>query len=168
MPPRTGLGLKLAVNPEGPFSDNATGPVNPLTGRTESVEVAEAPDAIMSPDVPAVRVKSGAGRTVRTMVVKCDPDVAFPPNVIVYVPGLVVTATATVTVTLAVPPEDSEAVAMLGVNDTPVAETVENTWTWPTNPLRLANVRTVEAEEPAWTVREEGLAGRVKSGLAAT
>lgn len=148
-PPRTGLGLKVLVNPEGAFEESATAPLNPLVGEMAMLRLAEVPAANVSPSVLGVKVKSGGGRTVRSRLVKCDPVVAFPINVTMYVPELAVIPTAIVIVILAVPPADNEAVETFGANDTPAAETCGKIWTGPTNPFRLANDMTVAPEEPA-------------------
>lgn len=149
VPPRTGLGLKVPVIPPGAFVESATEPVNPRIGAIKIVEVAEDPEEIIRPDVLLVSAKSGGRSTVKVTVVKCDPVVALPTNMTVYVPGLIVIATLTVTDKLALPPADNEATGTLGAKDTPAAETVGNTWTVPVNPLMLVNDRTVEPAEPA-------------------
>ena len=83
VPPSTGSGLKLLVNPDGTVADRVTGEVKPRSGETVIVEVAEVPDAMMRPDVLVASAKSAGGVTVRISVVEWKVNVEFPITITV-------------------------------------------------------------------------------------
>ena len=83
VPPSTGSGMKLLVNPDGTVADSVTGEVKPRSGETVIVDVPEAPDAMMRPDVLVASAKSAGCVTVRVIVVEWKVDVEFPITIIV-------------------------------------------------------------------------------------
>jgi hypothetical protein len=152
------VGLSVHVNPAGETDGvRAIVPVNPSTGATVTVEVADAPASAVTAVGVALTVKFD---TVYVTIALCVRPPPVPVTVTVYVPAVVEEQDST-DAWLA------PRIILVGVRVQvrPDGETKEVSATVPVKPCTGATVMVDGPETPDATFTVKGLADTVKSGV---
>jgi len=153
-PPVILVGLRVHVRPAGVTAEvSATVPVKPLMGATMIVEVAVAPERIVTLVGLAVIEKSCGALTVTVTVAERDSVPLVPVTVTVKVPAVVPVHDS---VEVCVAPRTT--LVGLRVHVSPAGDTVEVRATVPVKPLTGATLIVDVPEPPETNVKLVGLA----------
>lgn len=153
----TELGVRVAEKPGDEDTDRLTLPEKPPSPETERTTVDCMPASTLAEGGPSIRKSTTV--TVTVVEWNTDPEVA-----------VTVTVKTPVTIELIVSVEVREAPAVKPTLDglRIAALFVDARVITPVKLFRLDRVKVLLADDPAWTVRDRGLADMVKSGAVPT